>query len=103
MSNNKKIFIYLIFLSIFFSSFIKAEEIPYLLTASSKGDVEMVKAIIDSGGNPNSRDKDNITALMYASRKNQVEIVEYLISKGALINKTESKLIIHPILKESGL
>ena len=89
MRNNIKIFIYLIFLSIFFSLFSKAEEIPYLLTASSKGDVEMVKAIIESGANPNTRDKDNITALMYASRKNQVEIVQYLISKGAAINKTE--------------
>ena len=65
-NNNIKIFIYLIFLSISFSSFSKAEEIPYLLTASSKGDIEMVRAIIESGGSPNTKDKDNITALMYA-------------------------------------
>ena len=71
------------------SSQLYAEEIPYLLTASAKGDIETVKAIIESGGDPNTEDKDNINALMYASRKNQVEIVQYLISKGAAINKTE--------------
>ena len=67
-----------------------AEEIPYLLTASAKGDIETVKAIIESGGDPNSMDKDNINALMYASRKNKVEIVEYLISKGADVNNVEN-------------
>ena len=71
-----KIFIYLISFFIFFSLFSRAEEIPYLLTASSKGDIDTVKAIIESGGSANTRDNDNITALMYASRKNQVEIVQ---------------------------
>ena len=69
---------------------LNAEEIPYLLTASAKGDIETVKAIIQSGGDPNTEDKDKISALMYASRKNQVAIVEYLISQGAEINKVEN-------------
>ena len=69
---------------------LNAEEIPYLLTASAKGDLETVKAVIESGGNPNTEDKDMISALMYASRKNQIEIVKYLISQGAKVNKIES-------------
>ena len=81
----KKI-LYILFVFIFCGIFqLKAEEISYLLTASAKGDLETVKAIIQSGGDPNTEDKDKINALMYASRKNQVAIVEYLISQGAEI------------------
>ena len=69
---------------------LNAEEIPYLLTASAKGDLETVKAVIESGGDPNTADKDSVSALMYATRKNQLEIVKYLISKGAKINKVEN-------------
>ena len=79
----KKIIYILFICSLFSALHLNAEEIPYLLTASAKGDIETVKAIIESGGNPNTEDKDKISALMYASRKNKVEIVEYLISKGA--------------------
>ena len=43
---------------------LNAEEIPYLLTASAKGDLETVKSVIESGGNPNTEDKDSISALM---------------------------------------
>ena len=36
----------LLYICILFSFSIKSEDIPYLLTASSKGDLESVKAII---------------------------------------------------------
>jgi ankyrin repeat protein len=86
----KKI-LYILFIFIFCNIFeLNSEEIPYLLTASAKGDLETVKAIIQSGGDPNTEDKDKINALMYASRKNQVAIVEYLISQGAKVNKVEN-------------
>ena len=84
-----KIVFYSMILTICCLSPIQAEEIPYLLTASAKGDIETVKAIIGSGGNPNTSDKDNITALMYAARKDQVEVARYLLDQGALINKAE--------------
>ena len=87
MKNILNIFFIYIFLSI---TQLNAEEIPYLLTSSAKGDIETVKAIIESGGDPNTEDKDKISALMYAARKNKVEIVEYLISQGAKINKVEN-------------
>ena len=87
----KKNLYILIFIFIFCNNFqLNAEEIPYLLTASAKGDLETVKAIISSGGDPNTEDKDNVNALMYASRKNQVEVVKYLISRGAEVNKVEN-------------
>ena len=53
-----KIFItILLYITILFSSSIRSEDIPYLLTASSKGDIESVKAIIESGGNPKEKIK----------------------------------------------
>ncbi|MBT6251341.1 MAG: ankyrin repeat domain-containing protein, partial [Nitrosomonadales bacterium] len=79
----------LLYICILFSYSIKSEDIPYLLTASSKGDIESVKAIIESGGNSNTEDGNKVTALMYASRKNQVEVAKYLLSKGAKVNKQE--------------
>ena len=43
----KKILLILLFI---FSSNLVAEEVPFLLTAAAKGDLETVKAIIESGG-----------------------------------------------------
>ena len=86
----KNISYILLLFALFNLTQLKAEEIPYLLTASAKGDIETVKAIIESGGNPNTEDKDKITALMYAARKNKGEVVKYLISQGARINKIEN-------------
>ena len=84
----KKIFILLILHTVT-SKVALSEEIPYLLSASGKGDLETVQAIIESGGDPNTVDKDNVSALMYAARKNQFAIADYLISKGANINDAE--------------
>ena len=48
-----------------------AEDIAYLLTASSKGDLVTVKAMLESGVSANTKDADDITALMYAARKDK--------------------------------
>jgi ankyrin repeat protein len=66
------------------------EDIAYLMTASSKGDIETVKAMLKSGVNPNTKDHDDITALMYAARKNRTDVATFLISKGADINAKDS-------------
>src|SRR5689334_10260498 len=66
------------------------EEIPYLLTAASKGDLATVRAMLSSGVNPNTKDADGITALMYAARKDKAEVVEALLDKGADINAKDS-------------
>ena len=74
----KEVLLILLFI---FSSNLVAEEVPFLLTAAAKGDLETVKAIIESGGSANTEDKDKLTALMYAVRKDNIEVVKYLIKK----------------------
>ena len=60
---------------------LNAEEIPYLLTASAKGDIETVKAIIQSGGDPNTEDKDkirdNIRKNILKLKSNNSKIIGY--------------------------
>ena len=51
-----------------------AVDIPYLLTAASKGDVVTVKAMLDGGASANAKDENDITALMYAARKNRADV-----------------------------
>ncbi len=84
----KKILLILLFI---FSSNLVAEEVPFLLTAAAKGDLETVKAIIESGGSANTEDKDKLTALMYAVRKDNIEVVKYLIKHGAKVNAIENE------------
>ncbi|MCF8186842.1 MAG: ankyrin repeat domain-containing protein, partial [Sulfuritalea sp.] len=42
------------------------EDVSYLLTAASKGDLAIVNAILASGANANVKDEDGLTVLMYA-------------------------------------
>jgi ankyrin repeat protein len=81
----------LLILFLVFSSNLVAEEVPFLLTAAAKGDLETVKAIIESGGSANTEDKDKLTALMYAVRKDNIEVVKYLIKHGAKVNAIENE------------
>jgi uncharacterized protein len=45
---------------------------------------------LESGGNPNTKDEDGVTALMYAVRKDMDKVVALLIKKGASVNAIES-------------
>lgn len=67
-----------------------AEDVSYLLTAASKGDLPAVKALLDSGASANAKDEDGITALMYAARKDKFEVVSALLNKGADINAKDN-------------
>jgi len=67
-----------------------AEDIAYLLTAASKGDVATVNAMLASGANPNIKDEEGITALMYAARKDNADVVAALVAKGADINAKDN-------------
>lgn len=63
--------------------------------AAVKGDLEMLKLLVEGGGNVNGIDHDGTTPLirilteLYAQP--YYEIVEYLVSMGADINKTVSR------------
>src|SRR5690606_31688472 len=63
-----------------------AEELPYLLTVASKGDVSTLQAMLASGVNPDTKDRDGITALMYAARKDRADAAKVLLDKGANVN-----------------
>lgn len=55
-----------------------------LLSKASVGDVEAVKAIVESGVNINAQDASyGYTALISACEHNYVEMARYLLSKGA--------------------
>ena len=58
-----------------------AEDIAYLLTAASKGDLPTVKAMLESGVNANTKDADGITALMYAARKDKPKWLQHSLQK----------------------
>jgi len=67
-----------------------AEDVAYLLTAASKGDVATVNAMLASGANPNIKDDEGISALMYAARKDNADVVAALVAKGADINAKDN-------------
>ena len=79
------------FIASFFVAFIAmsqaaAEDVPFLLTAASKGDVAIVSALLESGASANVKDEEGVTALMYAARKDKPEVIAILLAKGADIN-----------------
>ena len=87
----KKTLLTFFLITSFFALIANAEEsVNYLLTAAAKGDLETVSAILESGGNPNTKDEDGVTALMYAVRKDMDKVVALLIKKGASVNAIES-------------
>lgn len=49
-------------------------------------DADSVRLFLDAGMDPNSRDKEGITALIRASRRANLEIVSLLLQKGAAPN-----------------
>ncbi|KAJ7566286.1 hypothetical protein O6H91_02G095700 [Diphasiastrum complanatum] len=60
-----------------------------LLYLASKGDVDGVKCLLDSGVDVNSKDFDGRTALHLAACEGQKEVVELLVHKGADVNATD--------------
>lgn len=57
-----------------------------LIVASKKGNLEIVKCLIENRADVNAEDNDGWTALMYALNIGRIDIAEYLIEKGAKIN-----------------
>jgi Ankyrin repeats (3 copies) len=51
--------------------------------ACSTGKTDVVAAYLDSGIDPNARDKYQLTGLMWAGRKGRIEVADLLIKRGA--------------------
>eukprot|EP01114_Cavostelium_apophysatum_P019573 TRINITY_DN6345_c0_g1_i2.p1 TRINITY_DN6345_c0_g1~~TRINITY_DN6345_c0_g1_i2.p1 ORF type:complete len:781 (+),score=118.55 TRINITY_DN6345_c0_g1_i2:53-2344(+) len=54
-----------------------------LISAASRGDLAIVKKLVESGVSPNSADYDQRSALHVAVADRRLDVVQYLLSKGA--------------------
>ncbi|MFV8344208.1 ankyrin repeat domain-containing protein [Flavobacterium sp. XS2P39] len=62
------------------------EESTLLCVAICKGDINLVKKLIDYGADVNEK-SNGLTPLMMAARYNKVEIIKLLLAKGAQIKE----------------
>ncbi len=53
------------------------------MLASSKGNIEVVKVLLDKGADANAKNKDGGTALMLAAQDGNLEVVKLLKARGA--------------------
>jgi|ERR1039458_3858664 hypothetical protein len=58
------------------------------MSAARRGFIDVVKLLLEKGGNVNAKDVDKTTALSTAARSGQTNVVEFLLDKGADINVT---------------
>ena len=64
-----------------------------LTMAAKKGKDDMVKAMVQAGGNPDSKGKNELTAMMiYAQKKDGLPMVKFLVENGADVNAAKSIL-----------
>ena len=54
--------------------------------ASSAGDLEIVRSLLEVGAHVNERDTEHATPLIYASRRGRAEVAKLLIKYGADVN-----------------
>ena len=57
-----------------------------LFTAAGKGDLKLVKWLLQEGADIDTKSNNRWTVLMYASQHGQLEVVKWLLEKGADIN-----------------
>ena len=62
----------------------------FLVEAAKGGHLEIVKYLLEKGGNINDKDDKCRTALIYASMSVDLETVKYLIEKGADVNAKDN-------------
>jgi len=54
-----------------------------LIRAAEGGNLDLVRALLEAGTNPNSRCNDGFTALMWAAARGHIEVVQALLDFGA--------------------
>jgi ankyrin repeat protein len=59
-----------------------------LIQAADRGQLNIIKLLVERGVDVDATSVDGVTPLMYASQNGYTEIMEYLISKGADVNAT---------------
>src|SRR5262245_2005173 len=70
-------------LLIFVSASLRAQPAEMLTLSAQKGDVEMVRKLLDAGMRVDAKDASTRTALVYAAQAGQVEVVRLLLSRRA--------------------
>jgi ankyrin repeat protein len=58
--------------------------------AAANGDLELVRALLKAGADPNFRTTDGETPLMAAARSGKVDVAKVLLAAGADINAKEA-------------
>jgi hypothetical protein len=61
-----------------------------LVEAAKKGDLAVVKMLLDKGADPKSKEKDGATSLMYAAVEGHLAVARLLLDKGADVNARDS-------------
>ena len=54
-----------------------------IIVASEKGDLDVLKMLVDHGANINAQDADDRTALMIAVKHRQPAMIRFLLAHGA--------------------
>ena len=54
-----------------------------LMYATHRGDIDIVRLLLERGADPNKQTKDGWTPLMYATEKGNIDIVRLLLENGA--------------------
>lgn len=62
-----------------------------LRRAASRGDLHLVKSLVEKQTDVNSASKSGFTPLMGAASRGSLEVAKYLVSCGATINVTEAE------------
>ena len=57
-----------------------------LIDAVRSGDIQSVRELLDSGKDPNTRDRSSKTALFWATINRDIHIIRLLLDRGADIN-----------------
>lgn len=86
----RKIALALTFLTIMIGSAMTNTLEQKLVDATTKGDVESVRALLAQGANPDARNDERATALLIATHADNVELAKILIDAGADVNAKDA-------------